>query len=190
MSKLLFRAIEDANWARLRQILDEDPEAVRAMKVLAQAPSLTLDRKIVSPLEWAILCRAVEGVEALLAAAPLAEHGRDPEAPVHLLLEILGDDWAEIHLPDRDRYTTVRDALSPPSGMTPAQSLRAIGQIAVLMDKAGVDWTRPQGRQGRRRVDHLNLHASSPAHALLDPIVQRVRAQEQVPARARRLASR
>lgn len=187
MSKPLFRAIDTENWAVLSQLLSEDPDAVRALNVLAQSPSRTLDRKVVSPLEWAILRRAVPAVEALLHAAPLGEHGRDPDAPVHLLLEILGDDWAEIHLPDRDRYPTVRDALPPPSGMTPAQSLRAIGQIVVLMDKAGVDWLRPHGKS-RLRVDHLQVHATSPAYALLAPIVDRVRAQ-QVPGKGRRLAS-
>jgi hypothetical protein len=189
MSKLLFRAIDEGNLPALQEILGEDPDAVRALKVMAEAPSLALDRKVVSALEWAILRRSVSAVEALLSAAPLGEHGRDPDGPVQVLLEILGDDWAEIHLPDRDRYTTVRDALPPPSGMTPTQSLRAIGQITVLMDKAGVDWARLHGRQGRPRVEHLNLHPSSPAHALLDPIVQRVRAQQSL-VRGRRPATR
>lgn len=186
MSKQLFRAIEEENLPALRQILENDQDAVRASKVLAEAPSKTLGRKVVSPLEWAILRRSVGSVEALLASAPLAEHGRDPEAPVHLLLEVLGDDWAENHLPDRDRYPTPRDALPPPGDRTPAESLRAVGQIVALMDQAGVDWSRPHGQNKRLRIEHLNLHEASPAYPMLNPIVQRVRAELQLGRRAPR----
>lgn len=186
MSKQLFRAIEEDNLNQVRHILETDPEAVRRMQNVAETPSSTLGRKVISPLEWAILRRSSAAVDVLLTAAPLAEHGRDPDAPVKLLLEILGDDWAEVHLPDRDRYPTVRDALPPPSGMTPAMSLRAIGAIAARLDKAGVDWMRPHGQNGRVRLDHLDLHPQSPAYAMLNPIVQRERARQTLPERQRR----
>jgi hypothetical protein len=186
MSKSLLRAIEDKNLDQVRHILDQDPEAVRRMHNVSETPSTTLGRKVISALEWAILRRSVGAVDLLLTAAPLNEHGRDPDAPVTLLLEILGDDWAEVHLPDRDRYPTVRDALPPPSGMTPAMSLRAIGAIAARLDKAGVDWLRPHGTNGRLRLDHLDLHPDSPAHALLSPIVNRERAKQSLADRQRR----
>jgi hypothetical protein len=189
MSKTLFDAIDQGNRPALQAFLEKDPDAVRATRNLAEQPSKALGRRVVSPLEWAILRRDAESVSILLQAAPFGEQGRDPDAAVKVLLEVLGDDWAEIHLPDRDRHPTVRDALAPPPGMTASEALRATGQVVAALDqkgKGGIDWTRQQ--DGRPRVDHLDLHADSPAAVFLRPIVDRVRAQMVPPLRPRRAA--
>jgi len=184
MSKAVFQAIEQQRWSELSSLLDRDPEAVRSTHNLAQAPSRRMARHVVSPLEWAIVRREPKAVEALLKAAPLGEQGRDPEGAIGLALDVFSDDYDEVHLPDRDVYPTVRQALAPPRGRTEQETLRACAQVIVAMDRAGLDWGRDH--EGRNRLDWLVTSTESPAHGALKPIIERVQAQRSLANRPRR----
>lgn len=182
MSKALFQSIEQQDWRQLANQL-QNPDAVRALHNLPQSPSKILGRTVVSPLEWAMLRREPKAVECLLKAADLRDHGRQPEQILPLILEIFEDDFQEVHWPDRDRHSTVREAMAPPRGHTPAEVLKQTAQIIMLLDKAGLDWNRPV--RGRPAWMHLDVHTSSPAYAFIRSIVERHQALMQKPNRVR-----